>query len=194
MPKKSMHVLMVIMLLAASALACTTLMGGNPTDLSIEDLEATADALAEDSPAQATIEAAEATAEALIGDDGNDNGDDGNDNGDDGNENGDDNGNESVDSPFADGPADIPVLDENAELLFADDASLTYYTDASFDDTVEFYRAEMPNAGWEATANGDVVFGGIASLQFDMDGKLALIAVSTDPTSDRTLVAITVTE
>lgn len=188
MPKKSLYVPLVIAMLALSALACSTVMGGGPADLSPEDAEATANALIEDSPAQATIEAAEATAEALIGDDGNDNGDDGNDNGD-------DNGNEAADNPFeGEGPENIPVLDENAELLFADDASLTYYTDASFDDTVEFYRAEMPNAGWEATANGDVVFGGIASLQFDQDGKLALIAVSTDPTSDRTLVAITVTQ
>ena len=187
MPKKSLSLLMVIMLLAASALACNTVMGGS-ADPDLDDLQATADALGLDPDAEATIAAAEATAEAL-GVDVNGNGDDGN-----GNDNPDD-GNGSTDNPFdGQGPADVPVLDTNAELLFADDASLTYYTDASIDDTVDFYRDEMVSAGWEASANGDNVFGEIASLQFDKDGKQALIAVTVDPTSDRTLVAITVTE
>ena len=188
MPKKSLSILLVIMMLAASALACNTVMGG--TGPSQDDLQATADALI-DGDAQATIEAAEATAEALNpGDDnGNDNGDD---NGDDnGNDNGDDNG--STDSPFDDGPADVPVLDDNAELLFGDDTTLSYYVDSDFDTAVEFYRDEMPNSGWEASANGDNVFGQIASLQYEKDGNQALIAITVDPTSDRTLIAITIT-
>lgn len=187
MPKQSLSLLMVIMLLAASALACNTVMGGasNPD---VDDLQATADALGLDPEAEATIAAAEETAAALSGEDLNGNGDDTN-------GNGDDNGNGSTDNPFdGQGPEDIPVLDTNAELLFADTASLTYYVDASFDDTLTFYRDEMVSAGWEASANGDNVFGEIASLQFDKDGKQALIAITVDPTSDRTLVAITVTE
>jgi hypothetical protein len=189
MPKKSLHVLIVILLLAASALACNTVTGGVPSQ---DDLQATADALGIDADAQATIAAAEATADALNpgNDNGNDNGDDsGNDNS---NDNGDDN---STDNPFdGQGPDNIPVLDDNAELIFADEGSLTYYTDASFDDTVDFYRDEMISAGWDATVNGDNVFGQIASLQYDMDGVQALVAVTVDPTSDRTLVAVTVTE
>jgi hypothetical protein len=107
-------------------------------------------------------------------------------------DNGDDNG--STDNRLTAKAADVPVLDTKRRAAVADDASLTYYTDACLTDTVDFYRDEMVSAGWEATANGDNVFGEIASLQFDKDGKQALIAVTVDPTSDRTLVAITVTE
>ncbi len=187
MPKKYLSLLMVIMLLAASALACNTVTGGGTRDLNVDDLQATADALSLDPDAEATIAAAEETAAALSGDDTNTNGDDTNGNADDGN------GNGSTDNPFdGQGPADLPVLDTNAELLVADDATLSYYTDATFDETVDFYREEMVNNGWEAAANGDVVFGGIASLQFNKDGKQAMVVITTDPTSDRTLVAITV--
>ena len=185
MPKKSLSLLVVMMLLAASALACSTVMGGGNPE--VDDRQATADALGLDPEAEATIAAAEETAAALSGDDTNTNGDDTNGNADDGN------GNGSTDNPFdGEGPADIPVLDTNAELLVADDATLTYYTDATFDETVDFYREEMVNVGWEATPNGDIVFGEIASMQFDKDGKQAFIAITVDPTSSRTLVAITV--
>jgi hypothetical protein len=187
MQKKPLHLLVVIMLLAASALACNTVMGGRVDDLTEDDIQATADALGFDD-AEATIAAAETEAADIIDDNGDDNPDD-NGNTDD---NGDDNG--STDSPFSDGPENIPVLDDNAELLYADDVSLTYYTDASFDDTVDFYREEMINAGWEASANGDNVFGEIASLQYQLDGATALVAVTVDPTSSRTLVAITITQ
>jgi hypothetical protein len=191
MPKKSVHLLLVVMMLAASALACNTVMGGSARDLDQDDLQATADALDLDSPAQATIAAAEETAAALSGDDNGDDStdDNGNDSGDD---TGDDNG--DTDNPFeGQGPPDIPVLNNNAELVYADDSNLTYNTDATFDETVDFYREEMVNAGWEPSPNGDTVFAQIAALQFEKDGQQALIAITGDPTSDRTAVVITIT-
>ncbi|MCC7359829.1 MAG: hypothetical protein IT317_10150 [Anaerolineales bacterium] len=198
MSKKPWHLLVVILLLAAGALACNTVTGGGVRDLTEDDIQATADALGLDTDAQATIAAAETAAADIIGDTDGDTGTDDNGNSDD-NGNTDDNGNPddngSTDNPFeGQGPENIPVLDDNAELVFADDSSLTYYTDASFDDSVDFYREEMINAGWEASANGDNVFGQIASLQYERDGATALVAVTVDPTSNRTLVAVTVTQ
>jgi len=186
MPKKSMHLLMVIMLLAAAALACNTVTGGG--GLSPDDIAATAVANSEDPDLQATIAAAEETAAAA---NGNDSGEatateTGSDPG--------DNGNTGTDPFDGQGPADIPVLDTNAELVLGDDTSLTYYLEATFDETVDFYRTAMLEAGWEATANGDVVFGGLAALQFTMDTRTANVTVTDDPTSERTLVAIVVTE
>ncbi len=187
MPKKSLHLLMVIMMLAAAAMACNTVMGG--TGPSQTDLEATANALSQDPDLAATVEAAQATADAVLN--GNDNGDEPGDATP--TDTGDNNGN-TGDDPFdGQGPADIPVLDDNPELLLADDTNLSYYVDASFDDTVDFYRTAMIDAGWEASANGDVVFAGIASLQFNNADHNALVTITTDPTSDRTFVAILVT-
>jgi hypothetical protein len=198
MVKRSLALWMVLLMLLGATLACSTVMGGG---VDADDARATADAIEGDAEniqdeAEATAAAAEATADAALN--GNDNAD-ANDNGDTGdddnaNDNGDDDN--ANDNPFVgEGPEDIPIFGAEAdvEFLFADDKNVSYYVDAEFDDVLEFYRAEMPNNGWELAANGDTVFGEIASLQYEKDGQLALIAITVDPISSRTTVVATIT-
>jgi len=196
MLKKNSALMLVLILLLLASLACATITGGGNTN----SLDATAQAI--DDTVSATAAAAEATANAVLnGDDngnGNDTGDDSaNDASDDG---GNDNGNTASDGDYefaSDGPENIPLVPvdgkADAEILFADAANLSYYTEAKFDDAVDFYRTAMIDLGWEAAPNGDVVFGELASLQYESGGDTAVIAIAPDPTSTgRLLVAITV--
>jgi hypothetical protein len=179
--------------------------------------EATAEAA--QTEAEATFESAEATANAVLDPDDNDNsGDDDNDNSGDDNDNanandnsGDDNDNANAndneddndnsgddDFEFApNGPSDIPLFvldgDLEAEIILADESTLTYTTDGEFDDVLEFYRQAMIDLGWELSPNGDNVFGELASLQYEKSGDTAIIAITPDLTgAGNTLVTITV--
>jgi hypothetical protein len=196
MRTKSLHLLAVIALLAAAALACSTLSGGP----SPRDLERTAEAVqgeAESVEAQAeeTADAAEATADAALGDDNSN--DDANDN------SGDDNSNENASNENDNGNGDvvmsetledIPLLGGENEVLVDQEQTVVYLADADYDEAVEFYRTEMPNNGWEAVPNGEFELGPLTTMNYQQDGRTATIAVTTDPTSDRTMVTINILE
>ncbi|MCC6192368.1 MAG: hypothetical protein IT318_25335 [Anaerolineales bacterium] len=191
MQKTPRLLLVILTMLLAPALACNTVVRG----LSGENARATADAVEEglgdiETEAQETVEAAEATAEAgidALNDNSNDSGDD--------NQNDNEDG-ASADDPFeGQGPEDVPVYTEagDVELLFGDESTLTYFiADASFDEVVDYYREAMEAEGWELATNGDNVFGQIASLQYEKDDRIAIIAITVEPGGDRIMVSVVI--
>jgi hypothetical protein len=198
MSKKFFPLYIVLVVLVLASLACATVTGSGVDN--VDDLDATAQSV--EDTVEATAEAAEATAEAALN--GDDSGDDsGDDTGDaDATDTGDDTADDSGEDSggdfefAADGPDNVPMIaaesDDTIEILFADPANLSYYTDAEFDATVDFYREAMPALGWELSPNGDTVFGEIASLQYEQGSDTAIIAITADPISGRRLVVITI--
>jgi hypothetical protein len=76
----------------------------------------------------------------------------------------------------SDVPADIPVYPEN-DTLFAFEGTVSFFTSASFQEVVNFYKQEMPNNGW-AEADGSVEIEGSAVLNYQKDGKTATVTVN----------------
>lgn len=77
---------------------------------------------------------------------------------------------------FGDVPEDVPVHPEN-DTLFSLEGSVTYFSSASFDQMVDFYKQEMPNKGW-AEASAAVEAGGSAVLYYEKDGRKATVTLS----------------
>lgn len=177
------RVVLIALLLAALACnAVTNALGGNANDR-VEDAQATADALSTeaaevfddlDEPGDvATPEDEEPVDEATPEDE------------------------EPADNPDVpglggDGPDDVPVMDANNENFFASADVVTYLADAPYAEVVEFYRAEMENAGWTYDANLSTEFGEIAALTYNKDNRTATVSILTDVSSGKTLVAVNI--
>lgn len=85
-----------------------------------------------------------------------------------------------------------PTLDDAFETTSFQDI-LTYKTNKSFDEVVQFYRDQMTAGGWTSDGN-DIVVSGSAVLQYThSDGRKLIITVTDDPSSDAQLVVITPT-
>jgi hypothetical protein len=88
-------------------------------------------------------------------------------------------------------PEDIPVMPDAAEQSSFGDTS-TYTSASGFAEVVAFYKAEMPANGWSEEPGG---FSGdnFATLTFKKDGRTASITITTDTSSNKTTVLISVT-
>lgn len=85
-----------------------------------------------------------------------------------------------------------PTLDDAFEVTSFQDI-LTYKSNKSFDEVLQFYRDQMTAAGWESSGN-DIVVAGSAILQYThSDGRKLTITITDDPSSNAQLVVITPT-
>ncbi len=89
-------------------------------------------------------------------------------------------------------PEDIPVMPDAADESSFGDTS-TYTSASAFAEVVAFYQAEMPGNGWREEPGG---FSGdnFATLTFKKDGRTASITITSDTSSNKTTVLISVTE
>ena len=87
-------------------------------------------------------------------------------------------------------PEDIPVMPDAAEQSSFGDTS-TYTSASGFAEVVAFYQAEMPANGWTEEPGG---FSGdnFATLTFKKDGRTASITITTDTSTNKTTVLISV--
>ncbi len=88
------------------------------------------------------------------------------------------------------GPEDIPVLEGENENFFASPEVVTYFSPATYDELVTFYKEQMPANGWELDATLSTEFGGVAVLTFKKDNRTASVTISPDPSSGKTVIAI----
>jgi hypothetical protein len=62
-------------------------------------------------------------------------------------------------------PADVPVMDGAYSLqVMRGGDNIVYKVDTGIDDVVNFYKEQMPGAGWQETSSPDTVVASIASL------------------------------
>lgn len=82
----------------------------------------------------------------------------------------------SSDITFGSGPADVPVYDGAINVVGTDEA-LTYQVSATAQEVVDFYKAEMPNNGWEES-QPPVASGPVTALTYTKDGREATVTVT----------------
>jgi hypothetical protein len=84
--------------------------------------------------------------------------------------------------------ADIPVMKDAVEKASFGD-TISYKSPSKLADVVEFYKEQMPSAGWKLEGEPEVA-DEYASLEFTKGGQTAKVVLSTD--QDKTQVLITV--
>jgi hypothetical protein len=85
-----------------------------------------------------------------------------------------------------------PTLDDAFEIVSFED-TLTYKTNKTFDEAVQFYRDQMAAAGWQPEGT-ELIAQGTAVLQFvHSDGRKVTLAITGDPTTGAQQVVITPT-
>jgi hypothetical protein len=100
------------------------------------------------------------------------------------------NGSFTIDAPDScAGPAtDIPIMaDAQDKSSFGE--LLTYSSPSDFATVVDFYKAEMPNDGWQPSGE-PMETEGLASLEFTKDSRTAQVVITYD--SDTQLTSVTV--
>ena len=87
-------------------------------------------------------------------------------------------------------PPDIPVVDEQKEILFGSKDTVSYSTPMELDDVIAFYQDEMPSYDWKPKENGTVIQDGAAVLQFEKPGRDAIVTMSKNQDDGLTYVMI----
>jgi hypothetical protein len=86
----------------------------------------------------------------------------------------------------------IPMMADAAEKATMGDM-MTYTSPSALADVVSFYKAEMPNAGWQLS--GEPTVGeDFAMMEFTKEGSTASIMASYDASVQKTSVVITITK
>jgi hypothetical protein len=86
---------------------------------------------------------------------------------------------------------DIPALPSRPiEIHFSDGEALYYSIEGAYQETVNFYKVEMPAYGWEEDKLGSFEDQNMASLVYTLPGRKATITISFSDTTGRTLVVI----
>jgi hypothetical protein len=104
------------------------------------------------------------------------------------------NGSFQIEPPAdCEGPAtDIPIMaDAQDKTAFGE--MVSYSSASAFADIVAFYKAEMPNSGWQPSGE-PMEMEGFASLEFTKEGRTAQVMISYDEEEMRTDVIITTGE
>jgi hypothetical protein len=90
------------------------------------------------------------------------------------------------------GPAeDIPIMpDATDKSVFG--TLISYKSPSAFREVLDFYQDEMPNNGWEASADEPLITDDFASLTYEKDGRKASITLTVD--NDQVSVLISIEE
>ena len=95
-------------------------------------------------------------------------------------------------NPVSGGPQDIPVIGGDNTVLLATDQVVSYESKSDFATVVKFYKDEMPNNGWTQDSTTSVETANATVLAFTKDNRQAQVSITTDPTSQQTVVLITI--
>jgi len=85
---------------------------------------------------------------------------------------------------------DIPVIDSPIDIHYSTPQYLSYSTEGAYQDTVNFYKLEMPAKGWEPDYQRSFEEANMASLVYSRPGRSASITISFSEATGRTLVVI----
>ena len=88
-------------------------------------------------------------------------------------------------------PAGIPLPDDY-ERLFGTEDTISFMTALTFQESIDFYRDQMPASGWTESEDGAFSSDNVSVLRFTRPGREALITINSDTGDGKTLVNITV--
>ena len=91
-----------------------------------------------------------------------------------------------------DAPSDVPIIEAQNNILFTSPEIVSYETEADYATTVQFYKDEMPNNGWEIDTSLSIETDSATILQFAKDNRQASVSVTVDTNTNATIVLITI--
>lgn len=87
-------------------------------------------------------------------------------------------------------PPDIPLYEGEKNAFVASPLAVSYFTAAEFEPVLTFYQREMLARGWIPVVRGTVVTENTAELNYEKEGRTALVVITTIPYINQTTVVI----
>jgi hypothetical protein len=84
--------------------------------------------------------------------------------------------------------SDIPVMKDATEKSSFGD-TITYKSPSKLADVIEFYKAQMPSAGWKLEGE-PTISDEYASLEFSKDGQTATVMLTTDQSTTQVVISV----
>jgi len=88
--------------------------------------------------------------------------------------------------------ADIPVMKGEKTNYQASPKGVAYTINIEYQSVLDFYIQEMPAFGWERIDAASVVNKKGAVIHYKKPGRNAVVSISADPSTDRTIVQISI--
>lgn len=90
-------------------------------------------------------------------------------------------------------PEDIPLLPEDQmNNVFSTQNMVSYSTETSYAEVVDFYKREMLTNGWTAESKGNIEMDSMVVLNYQKDNSKAIVTISINPADKNTLVLVVV--
>lgn len=93
---------------------------------------------------------------------------------------------------YGEAPSNIPVIDAQLSYFLGSASLVTYNTTLNFQHVLNFYRAEMPEYGWQDGDTTSVETSTSAKLSYQNADQRATITLSVNPVNGETLVLINI--
>ena len=87
---------------------------------------------------------------------------------------------------------DIPLTEGDKEMYFQSDAMISFVTSIPYDQVLNFYKTQMPAAGWTKVDKDTFETGLAANLHYEKDTRQVSVAISQAPGGENTLVLIVI--
>lgn len=87
---------------------------------------------------------------------------------------------------------DIPLIDGNREMYFQSNDIISYMTSLPYDQALDFYKTQMPAAGWTKVDKDTFETGLAANLRFEKDSQQVSVTISQAPGGNNTLILIVI--
>jgi hypothetical protein len=88
-------------------------------------------------------------------------------------------------------PEDIPIAPGDAQVLSSTAEQVTYISGLDYRSALEFYRVEMPNAGWSPVAQGTMESESVAVLNYTRPERSASVTINASP-DGRSIISVVV--
>lgn len=89
---------------------------------------------------------------------------------------------------------DIPVLEGDKEMFFQSGSLVSYLTPLPYLQVLDFYKTQMPAAGWVKVDQNWFESDKAATLNYTKDNRLATVTLGSSPGSNQTMVLILIKE
>jgi hypothetical protein len=89
---------------------------------------------------------------------------------------------------------DIPVLEGDKEMFFQSGSLVSYLTPLPYLQVLDFYKTQMPAAGWVKVDQNWFESDKAATLNYTKDNRLATVTLGPSPGSNQTMVLILIKE
>lgn len=91
-------------------------------------------------------------------------------------------------------PQDIPLVEGDKTSLVTTESFVTYFTSMEFSAVESFYEAQMPTNGWTKVDKESIQNKNSAVLVYEKPSRKATVTLGVNPTNNRTVVVITISQ